>query len=42
MDCLVKKGRTLEEYLEEFLELYHKARWDDEALKYIFNLEWDG
>lgn len=35
MDCLVKKGRTL----EEFLELYHEARWDDEALKYIF---WSG
>lgn len=39
MDCLVKKGRTLEEYLEVFLELYHEARWDDEALKYIF---WSG
>lgn len=36
MDCLLQKRSTLEEYVEEFLELYHEAQQDDMAFNYFF------
>jgi len=29
-DCLSQNGWSLEDYVEEYLELYHDVRWDDE------------
>lgn len=36
MDCYSQNGRSLEEYVEEFLEHYHNACWDNETLKQLF------
>lgn len=39
MDCYSQNGRMLEEFVEDILELYNEARWDDETLKQLF---WSG
>lgn len=39
---MLQSGCSLEKYAEEFLELYHEAWWDDEALKYLFWSRLDG
>lgn len=35
-DCYLQNSCSLEEYIEEFLELYNKARLDNETLKQLF------
>lgn len=42
MDCYSQNGRSLEEYVEEFLEHYHDACWDNETLKQLFWNRMDG
>lgn len=40
-DCFLQNGWSLEDYVEEYLELYHEAPWDNQSLKTKF-LERDG
>lgn len=38
-DYVSQNGRSLEGYVEAYLELYHEVCWDDETLKHHF---WSG
>ncbi|ROI79287.1 Cadherin-20 [Anabarilius grahami] len=38
-DYVSQNGRSLEDYVEAYLELYHEVCWDDETLKHNF---WSG
>lgn len=39
MDCYYQNGCMVEEFVEDSLELYNEACWDDETLKQLF---WNG